>query len=87
MSRVIQDKRVKIAVVIFMVAIMLCLISQPVYAADVSSVIESAWTAAKGQIKNVVNNVVFPIIDLVLAVFFFVKLGTAYFDCAPIMVL
>ena len=28
----------------------------------------------------VVNNVVFPAIDLILAVFFFGKLGTAYFD-------
>ena len=27
-----------------------------------------------------VNNVVFPAIDLILAVFFFAKLGTAYFD-------
>lgn len=30
--------------------------------------------------KRVVNNVVFPVIDLVLAVFFFAKLGMAYFD-------
>lgn len=87
MSRVLQDKRVKIALIIFMVAIVLCLIAQPTYAADVSSVIESAWTAAKGQIKSVVNNVIFPILDLILAVFFFVKIGSAYFDCAPIMVL
>ncbi|MCR0410298.1 DUF3852 domain-containing protein [[Clostridium] innocuum] len=54
---------------------------QKVYAAgDVSGAIEGAWGAAEGQIKSVVNNVVFPVIDLVLAVFFFVKLGTAYFD-------
>ena len=54
---------------------------KPCYAAgDVSGAIESAWGSAKGQIKSVVNNVVFPVIDLVLAVFFFVKLGTAYFD-------
>lgn len=53
----------------------------PVYAAgDVSGAIESAWSAAESQIQSVVNNVVFPVIDLVLAVFFFVKLGTAYFD-------
>lgn len=54
---------------------------QKAYAAgDVSGVIENAWGSAESQIKNVVNNVVFPVIDLVLAVFFFVKLGTAYFD-------
>ena len=33
-----------------------------------------------GQIKTVVDNVVFPAIDMILAVFFFGKLGTAYFD-------
>ncbi|MBQ8163321.1 MAG: DUF3852 domain-containing protein [Clostridia bacterium] len=36
--------------------------------------------AAKGQIKQVVNNVIFPIIDLILAVLFFVKVATAYLD-------
>lgn len=80
MNKVLQDKKVKIVLVIFLVAIIMCLLTQPSHAADVSSVIQSAWQAAKGQIQSVVNNVVFPIIDLVLAVFFFVKLGTAYFD-------
>ena len=41
---------------------------------------EGTWTDASAQIKTVVNNVVFPVIDLVLAVFFFAKLGMAYFD-------
>ena len=36
--------------------------------------------AAKGQIKQVVNNVVFPVIDVVLAVLFFAKVATAYMD-------
>lgn len=47
---------------------------------DVAGAIEGTWNTASGQIKTVVNNVVFPIIDLVLAVFFFAKLGLAYFD-------
>lgn len=52
-----------------------------VYAAgDVAGAIENTWTAAKSQIKTVVNNVVFPVIDMVLAVLFFVKIGTAYMD-------
>ena len=42
--------------------------------------IEGTWKSASGQIKQVVNNVVFPIIDLILAVFFFAKLGCSYFD-------
>jgi len=51
---------------------------------DVATAIESTWTGAKDQIKKVVNNVVFPALDLILAVLFFVKLGACYFDCAPV---
>lgn len=47
---------------------------------DVAGAIEGTWNDASGQIKTVVNKVVFPAIDLILAVFFFAKLGTAYFD-------
>ena len=47
---------------------------------DVASAVESTWTTASEQIKTVVDNVVFPVIDMVLAIAFFVKLGTAYFD-------
>lgn len=49
-------------------------------AGDVATAIENTWTAAQTQIKSVVNNVVFPVIDMILAILFFVKLGTAYFD-------
>ncbi len=49
-------------------------------AGDVAGAIESTWTAAKTQIKTVVNNVVFPVVDCVLAILFFVKVGTAYFE-------
>ncbi len=49
-------------------------------AGDVSTAIESTWTAAQTQIKNVVNNVVFPAVDMILAILFFVKLATAYLD-------
>ena len=49
-------------------------------AGDVAGAIESTWSDASGQIKTVVNKVVFPAIDLILAVFFFAKLGMAYFD-------
>ena len=47
---------------------------------DVAGAVEETWSTASGQIKTVVNNVVFPAIDLILAVFFFAKLGMAYFD-------
>lgn len=46
----------------------------------VAGVVESTWKDAAGQIKTVVNNVVFPALDMILAIAFFVKLGMAYFD-------
>lgn len=49
-------------------------------AGNVAGAVQSTWSAASAQIKEVVNNVVFPAIDMILAIFFFVKLGTAYFD-------
>ena len=47
---------------------------------DVAGAIEGTWNSAKTQIKQVVNNVVFPVIDLILAVLFFAKLAMAYMD-------
>lgn len=47
---------------------------------DVASAVESTWTDAQTQIRQVVDNVVFPVIDVILAILFFVKLGTSYFD-------
>lgn len=62
-------------------ALLCCLLCVSAYATgDVASAVESTWATASGQIKTVVNNVVFPAIDLILAVFFFAKLGLAYFD-------
>lgn len=42
--------------------------------------IENTWNSAQSQIKSIVNKVVFPVVDMILAILFFVKLGTAYFD-------
>lgn len=47
---------------------------------DVSGVIEQTWTSAATQIKTVVNSVVFPALDMILAVLLFVKLASAYMD-------
>ena len=65
------------------VILIIALITVPVFAAgtgDVAGAVQSTWTTAKTQIKSIVDNVVFPVLTLVLAVFFFVKLGGAYFD-------
>ena len=66
---------------ISVILLMLGISAVTVFAAgDVSSAIESTWTSAQTQIKNVVNNVVFPAVDMILAILFFVKLATAYMD-------
>lgn len=66
---------------IVLVLILTSMLSVTAFAAgDVASAIEGTWSDASGQIKTVVNKVVFPAIDLILAIFFFGKLGTAYFD-------
>lgn len=73
--------KLKRIAVVLTVLLIITAIAVPVFAAgDVASAVESTWTTARTQIKSVVNNVVFPVLDLILAVFFFVKLGSAYFD-------
>lgn len=47
---------------------------------DVAGVVEQTWADMAGQIKTVVNNVVFPALDMILAIAFFGKVGMAYFD-------
>jgi len=76
-----KRKRILCTLAAVMALTMLCAV--PALAAgtgDVSGAVEETWTAASGQLKTIVNNVVFPAIDMILAIFFFVKLGTAYFD-------
>ncbi len=72
-------KRILLSAAIMM--LVLASAALPAFAAgNVSTAIESTWNAAKSQVQTVVNNVVFPVVDMVLAILFFVKVGTAYFD-------
>lgn len=74
-------KFIKILISIAVVVAMLTVLILPAFAAgDVSSAIQSTWNSAQTQIKNVVNNVVFPAVDMILAILFFVKLAMAYMD-------
>ena len=57
----------------------LCCTSALAAGGDVAGAVEQTWTEAK-QIKAVVEKVVFPALDMILAIAFFVKLGGAYFD-------
>lgn len=76
-------KRILLAVIaLTLVAAVLFVPAVGVYAetGDVAGAVEDTWNSAQAQIKQVVNNVVFPVVDMILAILFFVKLGTAYFD-------
>lgn len=76
-----NKKIVRILFCVAMVTIILSAFSMTAFAAgDVAGAIESTWNTAKEQVKTVVNNVVFPVVDMILAILFFVKVGTAYFD-------
>lgn len=83
----------KIAAIVLSVVLLTCVMSISVFAAEttgpaettassgnVAGAVEDTWKEARGQIKDVVNNVIFPVIDLILAVLFFVKIATAYLD-------
>ena len=82
-------KRLLIVAAVVLLLLVAVSVAQPkvsVYAAssssggDVAGAVEETWGSAKEQIKRVVNNVIFPVVDMILAILFFVKLGTAYFD-------
>lgn len=76
-----NKKIVRILLCVVMVTIILSAFSMTAFAAgDVAGAIENTWNTAKEQVKTVVNNVVFPVVDMILAILFFVKVGTAYFD-------
>ena len=77
-----MKRKTKFIVMAVICVAMLCALSVTAFAAsgDVAGAIQNTWNAAKTQIKQVVNNVVFPVIDLVLAVLFFSKVGLAYMD-------
>ena len=77
----IRKKGVRILLLALVVAA-LCVV--PAFASsaagNVADVVKQTRTAAAGQIKTVVDTVVFPALSLVLAIAFFVKLAMAYFD-------
>ena len=74
-------KILRILTAVMVVTAILCV---PAFASggkgDVGAVVESTWKDAAGQVKTVVNNVVFPALDMILAIAFFGKAGLAYFD-------
>ena len=77
-------KKKRIVRMVTMASVMMLLVAflaVPAFAAgNVSGAIEDTWNAAQGQIKDIVNNVVFPVIDMILAVLLFVKIATSYME-------
>lgn len=74
-------KRISVIACAFVTLILIAVSCLTVFAAgDISGAIESTWNDAKSQIESVVNNVVFPVLDMILAILFFVKVGSSYFE-------
>ena len=74
-------KLTRILTMVAVLVLMVTTMAMPAFAAgNVSGAIENTWNAAQGQVKDIVNNVVFPVIDMILAILFFVKIATAYMD-------
>ena len=76
-----MNKRKKLLSILTLSLLLVCLCATPALAAgDVARAVQGTWTSAAGQIKTVVNTVIFPAIDLILAVAFFAKVAMAYMD-------
>ncbi len=80
-----KKKTLKTLCSTLMILMIMASFTVPAFATDggtgnVAGAIENTWTTARQQVETVVNNVVFPVIDLVLAVMFFIKVGTCYFE-------
>ena len=75
-----QVKRYLRPMVILLLLILICAV--PAFAADgdVAGAVEQTWEDAAGQIKTVVDNVVFPALSMIVGVAFFVKLTLTYFE-------
>ena len=78
----LKTNKARIILAVVTVVMLVSALSVTAFAAsgDVAGAIQTTWNSAKTQIKSVVNNVVFPVIDLVLAVLFFAKVALAYMD-------
>lgn len=77
-----KDRKKRMMLTVITMLFYMGIVCIPAFAAegDVAGAINQAWASAAAQIKTVVNSVVFPALDMILAIAFFGKLGMAYFD-------
>ena len=80
MNKLTKIKNKVIATVISSMAVANMMVMTAYAEGDVSGAIQSTWNDAKSQIKSIVNNVVFPVLDVVLVILLFVKIGTLYME-------
>jgi len=74
-------KHKKLIMILAVILVMTAFCSLTAFASgDVAGAVESTWNSAKSQVKTIVNNVVFPVIDVVLAVLLFVKIAGSYME-------
>ena len=78
----LKSNKARIILAVVTVVMLVSVLSVTAFAAsgDAAGAIHTTWNLATTRIKAVVNNVVFPVIDLVLAVLFFAKVALAYMD-------
>ena len=71
----------KLTILIAAFIILSACLAVPVFAdGDVAGAVEETWIVARDQIRSVTDKVIFPVIDVILAILFFVKIATAYLD-------
>ena len=77
-----KKKMIRTLTTLMLVVLVVACMAVPAFATsgDVSGALESTWEAAKTQVQDIVNNVVFPVIDMVLAILLFTKIATTYMD-------
>ena len=67
----------RLCVMLTLSLLLVCMMGTTAFAAGTGDV---AGAVVSSRTETRLSNVMFPAIDLILAVFFFAKLGTAYFD-------
>lgn len=80
MNKLTKVKNKVIATVISSMAVANMMAMTAYAEGDVSGAIQSTWNDAKSQIKSIVNNIVFPVLDVVLVILLFVKISTLYME-------
>ena len=76
----LRKKSIRILLLALVVAALCVVPAFASSAGNVADAVEQTWTDAAGQIKTVVNSVVFPALDMILVVLLFVKIASAYMD-------